>query len=134
MPKRPPNLLIFAIDSIRRDHMSCYGYSRLTRPYMDRLAARGTVFENAFSAYIPTTSAYVAMLTGRDVVANQQVVLSPLEPMAKDQPTLPELLRPAGYRSVWSVTGNGTAGSTSILNTKAGAGLGRSGLRERLRA
>jgi arylsulfatase A-like enzyme len=40
------------------------------------------------------------MLTGRDVIANQQVALSPLEPMAKDQPTLPELLKPAGYRSV----------------------------------
>ncbi len=100
MPKRPPNLLIFAIDSIRRDHMSCYGYSRLTTPHMDRLAARGTLFENAFSAYIPTTSAYVTMLTGRDIVANQQVALSPLGPMAEDQPTLPELLKPAGYRSV----------------------------------
>ncbi len=100
MPKRPPNLLIFAIDSIRRDHMSCYGYPRLTTPYMDRLAAAGTLFENAFSAYIPTTPAYVAMLSGRDVIANQQVALSALGPMAKDQPTLPELLRPAGYRSV----------------------------------
>ena len=100
MPKRPPNLLIFAIDSIRRDHMSCYGYPRLTTPHMDRLAARGTVFENAFSAYIPTTPAYVTMLTGRDIVANQQVALTPLGPMADDQPTLPELLKPAGYRSV----------------------------------
>jgi arylsulfatase A-like enzyme len=40
------------------------------------------------------------MLTGRDIVANQQVALSPLGPMADDQPTLPELLKPAGYRSV----------------------------------
>ncbi|HOD49628.1 MAG TPA: sulfatase [Candidatus Hydrogenedentes bacterium] len=100
MPKRPPNLLIFAIDSIRRDHMSCYGYPRLTTPHMDRLAVAGTLFENAFSAYIPTTPAYVTMLTGRDVIANQQVALGPLGPMAEDQPTLPELLRPAGYRSV----------------------------------
>jgi arylsulfatase A-like enzyme len=66
---------------------------------MDRLAAKGTLFENAFSAYIPTTPAYVSMLTGRDVIATQQVALSPLEPMAKDQPTLPEVLRKAGYRS-----------------------------------
>ena len=100
MPKRPPNLLIFAIDSIRRDHMSCYGYPRLTTPHMDRLAERGVQFDNAFSAYIPTTSAYVSMLTGRDVIATQQVALSPLGPMAKDQPTLPELLKPAGYRSI----------------------------------
>ena len=100
MPAKHPNIVMFAIDSIRRDHMSCYGYGRLTTPFLDRLAAGGTLFENAFSAYIPTTPAYVTMLTGRDIVANQQVALTPLGPMADDQPTLPELLKPAGYRSV----------------------------------
>ena len=65
MPKRPPNILVFAIDSIRRDHMSCYGYPKLTTPHMDRIAAKGMLFENAFSAYIPTTPAYVSNLTGR---------------------------------------------------------------------
>ena len=78
MPKKPPNILVFAIDSIRRDHMSCYGYWRLTTPNMDKLAAGGLLFENAFSAYIPTTPAYVSMLTGRDVIATQQVALQAL--------------------------------------------------------
>ena len=67
MAKKHPNIVIFAIDSIRRDHMSCYGYPRLTTPHMDRLAAKGTLFENAFSAYIPTTPAYSSILTGKDV-------------------------------------------------------------------
>ena len=58
MPAKHPNIVMFAIDSIRRDHMSCYGYGRLTTPFLDRLAAGGTLFENAFSAYIPTTPAY----------------------------------------------------------------------------
>lgn len=97
--KRPPNILLFAIDSIRRDHMSCYGYPRLTTPNMDRIAAKGVLFENAFSAYIPTTPAYVSMLTGRDVIATQQVALGPLGPMDKKQPTLPELLTKAGYKT-----------------------------------
>ncbi|HIJ64980.1 MAG TPA: sulfatase [Candidatus Hydrogenedentes bacterium] len=100
MPRKPPNILVFAIDSIRRDHMSCYGYWRLTTPNMDKLAAGGLLFENAFSAYIPTTPAYVSMLTGRDVIATQQVALQALGPMAKDQPTLPELLKEGGYKSV----------------------------------
>ena len=99
MAKRPPNILFFAIDSIRRDHMSCYGYPRLTTPHMDKIASKGVLFENAFSPYIPTTPAYVSMLTGRDVVATQQVALSPLEPMDKKQPTLPELLKKAGYKT-----------------------------------
>ena len=32
-----PNILLIAIDSIRADHMSCYGYERLTTPHIDRL-------------------------------------------------------------------------------------------------
>jgi len=99
MPKRLPNILMFAIDSIRRDHMSCYGYPRLTTPYFDRLAAQGTLIENAFSAYIPTTPAYSSMLTGRDVIATQTVSLSPKGPLDKSQPTLPEILKRAGYTS-----------------------------------
>lgn len=122
MAKRPPNILFFAIDSIRRDHMSCYGYPRLTTPYMDRIAAKGVLFENAFSAYIPTTPAYVSMLTGRDVIATQQVALGPLDPMDKDQPTLPELLRPAGYKSVCVGHGDWYRGFDQYLNYESWGG------------
>jgi len=99
MAKRNPNILIFAIDSIRRDHMSCYGYHRLTTPYLDRLARQGTRIENGFSAYIPTTPAYSSMLTGQDVISHQMVSLSPKGPLGKKHPTLPEILRQAGYTS-----------------------------------
>ena len=99
MPGKRPNIVIFAIDSIRRDHMSCYGYERLTTPYIDRLAAGGTLFENAFSAYIPTTPAYSSILTGCDVVRTQQPSLRPKGPLPEELPTLPEILRSAGYKS-----------------------------------
>ena len=99
MAKKLPNILIFAIDSIRRDHMSCYGYPRLTTPHFDRLAARGTLIENGFSPYIPTTPAYSSMLTGQDVISHQMVSLGPKGPLDPKQPTLPELLKTAGYTS-----------------------------------
>ena len=99
MARRFPNIVIFAIDSIRRDHMSCYGYPRLTTPYFDRLASKGTLVENAFSPYIPTTPAYSSILTGRDVIGTQMPSLSPKGPLDKKHPTLPEILRKAGYRS-----------------------------------
>ena len=44
MPARrqqKPNIVFFGIDSLRRDHMSCYGYPRLTTPHLDRFAAEG---------------------------------------------------------------------------------------------
>lgn len=99
MPKKQPNIVIFAIDSIRRDHMSCYGYPRLTTPHLDRIAARGVLFENAFSAYIPTTPAYSSMLTGCDVIRTQMPSLRPLGPLPTELPTLPEILRKGGYNT-----------------------------------
>jgi arylsulfatase A-like enzyme len=99
MAKRPPNIVMFAIDSIRRDHMSCYGYNRLTTPYLDQLAKQGTLFENAFSPYVPTTPAYSSILTGQDVIKTGMPSLSPKGPLPTEFPTLPEILKKAGYQS-----------------------------------
>jgi len=99
MPRRRPNLLMLAVDSLRRDHLSCYGYHRRTSPHLDQLAERGVLFENMFSAYVPTTPGYSSMLTGRDVMATGMVSLSPKGPLDPDQPTLGELLRDHGYVS-----------------------------------
>ncbi|MCS6827896.1 MAG: sulfatase-like hydrolase/transferase, partial [Caldilinea sp.] len=51
---RKPNIILLGIDSLRRDHMSCYGYHRLTTPHLDRFAQEGVLFEQTFSAHIPT--------------------------------------------------------------------------------
>src|SRR5436189_6144897 len=74
-PSRKPNILLFAIDSLLADHMSCYGYPRLTTPHMDRFARQGTLFERTYSPHIPTTPAYSSMLTGRDCFGTQVVAL-----------------------------------------------------------
>jgi len=92
-----PNIILFAIDSLRADHMSCYGYPRLTTPYMDRFAAQGTLFERNFSPHIPTTSAYASMLTGMDVFTTQVVALRHQGGLREEVKTLPEILREAGY-------------------------------------
>ena len=68
-----PNILFFGIDSLRRDHMSGYGYPRLTSPHLDKLAAGGVLFEDAFSPHIPTTPGYANMLTGLDVFGTDRV-------------------------------------------------------------
>jgi arylsulfatase A-like enzyme len=99
MAKKPPNVVLFAIDSIRRDHMSCYGYPKMTTPNLDRIAARGALFENAFSAHIPTTPAYSNILTGCDVINTQMPSLRPLGPLPEDIRTMPEIFREAGYNT-----------------------------------
>ncbi len=94
---RKPNILLIGVDSLRADHMSCYGYPHLTTPHMDRFAREGTLFENLYSAHIPTTSAYGSMLTGMDVFSTQVVALRHQGPLRPEVKTLPEILREAGY-------------------------------------
>jgi len=93
------NLLILGVDSLRADHMSCYGYHRLTTPHIDKIAEESVLFENAFSPYIPTTPGYTTMLTGMDVMSHQIVSLRPKEPLDPNIPLLPEILREKGYVS-----------------------------------
>ncbi len=95
--KRRPNILLIGVDSLRADHMSCYGYPRLTTSHLDRFAREGTLFENLYSPHIPTTSAYGSMLTGMDVFSTQVVALRHQGPLRPEVQTLPEILREAGY-------------------------------------
>lgn len=100
MPRRrKPNILLIGIDSLRADHMSCYGYDRMTTPYIDRFAEGGTLFEKTYSAYIPTTSGYGSMLTGMDVFNTQMVALRHKGPLRPEVATLPEILKTAGYNT-----------------------------------
>jgi len=97
--KRKSNLLLIGIDSLRRDHMSLYGYSRLTTPHIDKYAARGTVFENAFSPHIPTTPGYSSMFTGMDCFGTDVVALRHPGGLGTHVKTLAEILGDEGYHT-----------------------------------
>ncbi|HOM82550.1 MAG TPA: sulfatase [Armatimonadota bacterium] len=97
--KRKPNLLILGIDSLSAGHMSCYGYPRLTTPYMDRFASEGVLFENTFSPHIPTTPGYACMLTGMDCFNTQIVALRHKGGLRPEVRTLPEILKENGYNT-----------------------------------
>ena len=98
MGNRLPNILFFGIDSLRRDHMSHYGYSRLTTPHIGKYAEGGVTFENCFSPHIPTTPGYSNMLTGRDCFGTDVVGLSQPKIVA-GVPVLAEVLRGYGYNT-----------------------------------
>jgi len=93
------NLILFGIDSLRANHMSLYGYHRLTTPHMDKFAASGTVFENAFSPHIPTTSGYSSMFTGMDCFGTNVVALRHEGGLGAHLTTLAEILGKRGYNT-----------------------------------
>ena len=122
MPDQP-NILLIAIDSIRADHMSCYGYERLTTPHIDRFAQAGTLFENTFSAHIPTTPAYASMVTGLDCFGTQVVALRHQGPLRAEATTAAEIFRSYGYNTT-SVGFKGNPSSRSFDNYIEFAGWG----------
>ena len=58
------NIILISIDTLRADHMSCYGYSRSTTPNIDKLAKESIFFENAYSQAPSTVPALRAIMTG----------------------------------------------------------------------
>jgi arylsulfatase A-like enzyme len=136
--QRPPNIVFLGIDSLRRDHMSSYGYHRLTTPHIDRFAQEGTLFENTFSAHIPTTSAYASMLTGLDVFNTQVVALRHKGGLRPEVTTLAEMLKAEGYNTTCvGFTGNPSSRGFDTYLDYAGWGSwneGRSPKAENLNA
>ncbi len=99
-----PNVIIYLIDALRADHLSCYGYPRETSPHFDELARRGLLFHGA-QAQSPWTRASVASLfTG--LWPQGHATNHDDDALPAGIPTLAGRLREAGYRTA-GILGNG---------------------------
>lgn len=97
-PKR--NVLFIAVDDMRPD-LGCYGVKHARTPQIDRLAARGIVFDRAYCAQAVCSPSRTAILTG---LRPDSTKVWDLETHFRDaQPacvTLPQHFRTQGYRTV----------------------------------
>jgi arylsulfatase A-like enzyme len=94
---RKPNILFIAVDTLRADHLGCYGYERDTSPRIDALADEGVVCERLFCTGIPTHPSFTTFYTGQHPITHNIVSHGGRAELARDTPTLPELLLQAGY-------------------------------------
>ena len=62
-PRRPSNILLVTIDTLRADHLSAYGYQRQTSPIIDGLAAEGVRFEVPIVQWPKTGPSFASMFT-----------------------------------------------------------------------
>jgi choline-sulfatase len=63
-PVRPLNLVVVTIDTLRPDHLHCYGYQRIETASVDRIAQNGVLFENAVTQTPLTPPSHASMFTG----------------------------------------------------------------------
>lgn len=60
-----PNVLLIVLDTVRKDHLSAYGYSRQTTPNLDAFARKAWRFDNAYATAPYTLSSHASVFTGQ---------------------------------------------------------------------
>ena len=90
-----PNIILISIDSLRSDHVGCYGYERKTTPNIDKLADDGVLFTNAISTTTWTLPAHISMLTALSPEVHQ--VIKDGVRLSENATVCTEILKEAGY-------------------------------------
>jgi len=91
----PQRLVLITVDTLRADHMSSFGYPITTTPFLDRLAAEGTLFTRAYAQSATTKPSHSSIFTSlypvQHGVRNNGLILD------EEFETLAEMLAAAGY-------------------------------------
>ena len=66
-------ILYLDIDTLRPDHLGCYGYARSTSPNIDRIAAEGVRYDNCYTSDAPCLPARSALFSGMFGIHNGAV-------------------------------------------------------------
>jgi choline-sulfatase len=93
----PPDMFLITIDTLRADHVHCYGYTNGSTPALDALAKDGVRFTNAFTPSPITNTSHASILTG--LLPGSHGVTDFAVPLASAHPTIAELLKTRGYRT-----------------------------------
>ncbi len=93
--RRPYNLVLVSIDTLRADRLGAYGYSRDTSPVIDAFAKDSVVFENTVAVTSWTIPSHMTMFSGL-YPASHGVIRPQLRP-GRDFTLLAEILKEKGY-------------------------------------
>jgi len=92
-----PDVFLITIDTLRADHVHCYGYDRIRTPALDLLAKQGIRFTQAFTPSPITNSSHTSIMTG--LLPSAHGVSDFGVPLPAIHPTLAALLAKRGYRN-----------------------------------
>jgi hypothetical protein len=102
-PLKAPNVVLIVVDTLRSDHVSCYGYARVTTPNIDALAARGRRYSDVHSTAPWTLPSHASLFTGKfpfehgaEARKDEQGKFHDAWPLAQSETTLAEVLEAEG--------------------------------------
>ncbi len=93
----PPDVYLITIDTLRADHVGCYGYKQVETPALDALAAEGVRFTEAFTHSPITNTSHITILTG--LLPSVHGVTDFGVPLSPQHATAAELLKKHGYQT-----------------------------------
>ncbi|MFV1979645.1 MAG: sulfatase [Rhodothermia bacterium] len=101
-PTKRPNIVLYVIDTLRADHLGCYGYSKNTSPFIDAFAKEATLFKNPNAQSAWTKPSIASILTGLYPPVHGANSVSDV--LSDKISTLAEVLRAADYTTAGFVT------------------------------
>jgi arylsulfatase A-like enzyme len=109
------NLIIITIDTLRADHLSCYGYNKQTTPRIDAFAEGCSLFENVLCQSPQTLPSHASLFTGMHPRKHKAISHESL--VGEGITTLAEILNDRAYRT-------GAFTSSHVLDSKYGLNQG----------
>ncbi|OQX90506.1 MAG: hypothetical protein B6D57_02770 [Candidatus Coatesbacteria bacterium 4484_99] len=92
-----PNILVLTFDALRPDHLSCYGYNRITTPSFDSVAEDGVMFKWAFCNATQTAPSVMTMMSSQYPTVHGRI--DPFHTAREGITTLAQILKKAGYNT-----------------------------------
>ena len=108
-----PNVLLIILDTVRALDLSVYGYHRATTPFLERLAARGVVFEHALANAPWTLPSHASIFTGRVPHEHSADWVTPLD---ETHPVVAEAFAAQGYATAGFVANRRYTGRRTGLD------------------
>lgn len=110
------NLLVITIDTLRADHLGCYGYKQIRTPNIDALASDGFRFEHAFAVVPVTLPSHTTIFTGTYPMYSGMHDFGDNK-LNATQPTLASVLKQQGYAT-------GAVVASAVLDSRFGLNRG----------
>ncbi len=99
---RPPNIVVYLVDTLRADHLGAYGYERPTSPFLDAMSTEAVIFDDAMAQSGWTKTSVASILTG--LAPRAHGMFDRNDSFSPEAVTMQKLLGQHGYQTYAVVT------------------------------